>query len=313
MKRVTILDLGTNTFHLLIADIGAGKLPAMIFQETIAVKLGEGGITEGRIIKSAFKRGITALKKFKDTIQHYRSDQVKAVATSAIRSATNGAEFIEKVKSETGISLEVINGDQEAELIYRGVSAGVKMDNDITLIMDIGGGSVEFIICNDQQIFWKKSYPIGAARLMALFHHSDPISEKDTEALHHYLEHSLTDLEQQLTLYKPAMLIGSAGAFETFAELADPKFHLEANTFEKSEFIIELEQFRKIAYKLLKSTHKEREQMPAIIPVRVDMIIVATLLTKYILDRTSVKSLKLSTYSLKEGILFDLLKELYPP
>lgn len=306
-KRIAILDLGTNTFHLLIADIAEAKLQGIVFQKTIAVKLGEGGITAGLITKKAFDRGIAALKKFQNTIEHYRSDQVKAVATSAIRGALNGDEFIKKVKSETGISLNIINGDQEAELIYKGVRAGVKMGNDIALIMDIGGGSVEFIICNDQLIFWKRSYPIGAARLMALFHHSDPISEKDTQALHHFLDQTLTDLKQQLAFYQPSLLIGSAGAFETFTELADPKFHLVANTFEKSEFMIELKQFKKVAAMLLKSTHAERTQMPAITQVRVDMIVVATLLTKYILDSTQVKSLKLSTYSLKEGILFDLM------
>ena len=278
-----------------------------MFQETIAVKLGEGGITDGLITEKAFDRGIAALKKFKADIEHYHVDQIKALATAAIRSALNGAEFIQKVKSETGINLNIINGDQEAELIYTGVRAGVKMGNDSALIMDIGGGSIEFIICNDQQIFWKRSYPIGAARLMALFHHTDPISEKDTQALHHYLDQTLGDLDQQVAIYKPLLLIGSAGVFETFAGLANPQFLLSANTFEKSEFSIDMEQFRKVADMLLKSTHAERSQMHAIIPVRVDMIVVATLLTNYILDKTQVKSLKLSTYSLKEGILFDLL------
>ncbi len=307
MNHIAILDLGTNTFHLLIADKDNGKAPSIVFQETIAVKLGEGGINKDQINQSAFERGIAALKKFKSEIDNYKPDLIRAVATSAIRSASNGQEFIEKVRSETGIDPGIIDGDQEAEFIYKGVREAVKM-TDTSLIIDIGGGSVEFIICNNQQIFWKRSYAIGAARLMEQFHHSDPISETDSLAIHHYLDDTLTELNKQIIFYKPCTLIGSAGAFETFAELAYPPFH---STFERPEYIFDLEEFQTISGLILRSTHNERSQMPAIIPVRVDMIVVSTILVKYILEIAEFKGLTLSTYSLKEGVLFDLLKA-YP-
>lgn len=305
MKRAAIIDIGTNTFHLLIADIG-GDSPSVLYQETIAVKLGEGGISEGHINNEAFGRGISALIQFKASIDFYQPEYIKAVATSALRTASNGIEFIQKAGTVTGINIDIIDGDQEAEFIYRGVQAGADMDGGISLIIDIGGGSVEFILCNDKQIFWKRSYDIGAARLMDLFHHSDPITDKDIQALYDYLDTKLIDLNAQLSIYKPRLLIGSAGAFETFAELSDPEFKI---LFEKPEFEIELDKFKSIAEIILKSSHEERSQMPAIIPLRVDMIVMATLLTKYVLDLTGFKVLKLSTYSLKEGILFGMLSD----
>jgi exopolyphosphatase/guanosine-5'-triphosphate,3'-diphosphate pyrophosphatase len=298
--RLSILDLGTNTFHLLIADIASGKPPILIYQDTIAVKLGEGGLTKGQISDRAFSRGIEALRKFKADIVKYQTDQVRAVATSAIRSAKNGKEFIQKARLETDIVPEIINGDQEAELIYRGVRKAVPM-NDNSLIIDIGGGSVEFIICNNEQIFWKKSYPLGAARLIEQFHHSDPISKNDRELLYNYFDSTLIDLKQELTFYKPSVLIGSAGAFETFAAMAKPAFN---STFEKPGYTFNLNEFEAISMVILNSTHDERVQMPEIIPVRTDMIVVATLLTKYVLEISAVRSFKLSCYSLKEGILF---------
>jgi exopolyphosphatase/guanosine-5'-triphosphate,3'-diphosphate pyrophosphatase len=304
VKRVAILDIGTNTFHLLIADIRKDYTPEIVFQETIPVKLGEGGISNGYITDEAIERGIKALMKYKICIDKYHPDLIKSAATAAIRSSSNGKAFIEKVKKETGIELEIIDGDQEAEFIYEGVRAAVKMDQT-SLIIDIGGGSVELIICDKTKIFWKKSYPIGAARLMDKFHHSNPISKKEIEDLYQYLDQSLVDLKEQLIIYKPELMIGSAGAFESFAKLQDAEFE---PTFEKHEFILNIEKFHNITNILTASTHEQRLRMPQIIAVRVDMIVVASLLTKHVLEISGANTLKVSAYSLKEGILFGLAK-----
>ncbi len=299
--RVAVLDLGTNTFHLLIADIAEMEQPQILYRETIAVRLGEGGISEGRISGEAVARGINAIKLFRSQIDRYEAKAVKTVATSAIRSASNGNEFIENIKSETGLIVEIIDGEREAELIYKGVREAVKI-NMISLIVDIGGGSVEFIICDANTLLWKKSYSIGAARLMEKFHDKDPITIEGVRKLHAYLDKSLTDLSQQMAHYKPSLMIGSAGSFETFAKFQDPDFEL---SFDKPEKDINLELFSKISERIIKSTHAEREQMTAIPTVRVDMIVVSTILTSYIIERFKISKLKLSTYSLKEGLLFE--------
>ena len=154
MNSIAILDLGTNTFHLLIAEINENS-PELIFQETIAVKLGEGGMRDGMINVSAFDRGVSAIRQFKTSIDHYGVFQIKAFATSALRSASNSEDFIKKILTETGIKIEIIDGNREAELIFSGVRSAINMKDQSSLIMDIGGGSVEFIICDQDQIFWK--------------------------------------------------------------------------------------------------------------------------------------------------------------
>ncbi|MDP3468920.1 MAG: exopolyphosphatase [Daejeonella sp.] len=306
MNSIAILDLGTNTFQLLIANI-IDNAPVLVFEESIAVKLAEGGIEKGYISEAAFDRGLSAVKQFKKSIDLYQVKLVRAAATSAVRTASNGAEFLEIIKSETGIVPEIITGDREAELIYLGVGAAINMGDEKCLIIDIGGGSVEFIICNKEEVFWKRSYDIGAARLMEQFHHSDPISEADIIKLNKYLATKLSELKTQIETHKPELLIGSAGAFETFAALIDSQFKA---SFENPELKIELKDFAKISALILKSTHAERSSNPAIIPVRVDMIVMATLITKYVLNQFAFKSLKLSTYSLKEGLLFEYLKNI---
>ena len=116
--RIAIIDLGTNTFNLLIAEINYDEGIKYLFETKLAVKLGEGGITKGLIAAEPFRRGISALKIHKQTIENYKADKTFAFATSAIREASNGEEFIDKVKEETDIDVEIISGNKEAELIY---------------------------------------------------------------------------------------------------------------------------------------------------------------------------------------------------
>lgn len=303
-KRIAILDLGTNTFHLVIADIESGKKPVEILKDSIAAKLGEGGITKGIISDDAFSRGLEALKHFRSIIQKNNVEKIRAAGTAALRAASNGAEFINRVKQETGIQIDLIDGNEEAELIYEGVRNAINLPAEPVLIVDIGGGSVEFIVCNKDQIYWKKSYPIGAAKLMALFHHSDPIAEDDITSIEHFLDEQLSELRSACKKYKPALLIGSAGAFETFAELEVLQYKLDRDLLLKTEFHLTPERFYKIAAQLLKTTHTEREGMQGLASVRVDMIIVATILTKYLLKEFDLKQMQLSAYSLKEGMLY---------
>lgn len=301
--RAAIIDLGTNTFHLLIADIVECSAPVLVYQETVPVKLGEGGISAGYISRAAVERGTQALKNFKARITQYQPDEIRSAATSAIRTSSNGKDFIERISREIGLDLNIIQGDEEARLIYQGVRAAVNL-SPCSLIMDIGGGSVEFILCDDKRIFWKKSFLLGAARLMDSFHHSDPINEIEINEIRNHLSVTLAELEPQLDKYLPAQLVGSAGVFETFAAIQEPDFRL---SFEQPEFIFDVRKLKAVLAVILKSSHEERIQMEAIIPLRKDMIVVSSILTDYVLKLSGLGCVKLSAYSLKEGILFGMI------
>lgn len=305
--RIAVLDLGTNTFHLLIADTVDNRIDQQLIAEKRDVKLGEGGITNGFIAAEAFERGIQALRFFHSIINEYNPNEIHAVGTAALRSASNAGEFIEQVKKETGITIEVIDGGREAELIYKGVKKAIDL-SDSGLIMDLGGGSVEFIFCDKQEVVHKKSYPIGAARLMDLFHHTDPISEADILAIHQYLDEQLNDLKINAHIFKPQLLIGSAGAFETFVALAIDKFNQHRISYEGTSFFFQNGQFHSVINDILKSTHAEREANEAITPVRVDMIVVAAVLTSYIVEELHIPEIAMSAYSLREGLLFDAIE-----
>ncbi|HXC03767.1 MAG TPA: phosphatase, partial [Bacteroidia bacterium] len=192
--RLAIIDLGTNTFNLLIAETHADGSYRVIFKTKVASKLGEGGINEGIIRPPAFQRGIDALKGYKIKMEELGVQTIYAFATSAIRSASNGSDFVQAVKEQTGIEIKVISGDREAELIYYGVRKAVHMQESYSLIMDVGGGSTEFIIANKHRIIWKQSFNLGAARLLARFHESDPITIVEIERLRAYLLKELLPL-----------------------------------------------------------------------------------------------------------------------
>lgn len=305
-KRIAVMDLGTNTFHLLIAEGPADNFTT-IFKTTEAVKLGEGGINKGTIQPEAFARGLAAMQRFQDLILEHRVTDVKAIATSAIRSAANGQDFIDQVEQKTGIQIELINGEQEAGYIYKGIDASGCLNDDNALIMDIGGGSVEFIIANNDEVLWKKSFEIGAARLMDKFHQTDPIPVASIKELTQYLDTTLIELFAAALKYKPKTLIGSSGAFESFAEVIELKKGRKFNIEQTKVYEFDTDDLLDVIELLIKSTHALRASIKGIILVRVDMIVVASLITIYMMQKLALTDVTMSTYSLKEGVLAQML------
>jgi exopolyphosphatase/guanosine-5'-triphosphate,3'-diphosphate pyrophosphatase len=309
MNRVAIIDLGTNTFNLLIVQFNPDKSYDIICQTKISVKLGEGGITKGFIAPEAFQRGIDALKMHRLTIQlHNAEKKVIAFATSAIREASNGQEFIAKVKEATRIDVEMISGDREAELIYYGVRDAVNMSDQTSLIIDIGGGSTEFIIGNKDQIYWKKSFLLGAARLLELFKPSDPIKEAEIKAVTSYLKTELKTLFEAIKKFPVVELIGSSGSFDSMAEMIAYKFYSPQILKDKTEYTFALPDCAAIYTELMRSTKKDRMEMKGLISMRVDMIVISSILVHFILVACDIHKMRLSTYSLKEGVLYELNK-----
>jgi exopolyphosphatase/guanosine-5'-triphosphate,3'-diphosphate pyrophosphatase len=307
-KRFAVMDLGTNTFHLLICKAGPDG-PVEVYHGEEAVKLGEGGINKGYIVETAFARGLACMERFSGVIQQNNAGSVRAIATSALRNAANGGEFIEKVKAGTGIEIEIIDGDQEAAFIYKGVRASGCLAEDNSLIVDIGGGSVEFIICNNHEIYWKQSFEIGAARLMDRFHRTDPIPPDFIIALSRYLEDCLMVLFNALKQHPVTRLIGSSGVFESYAGIIEKG---NGNAFDLKKagyYTFNTSALLGLIEKIILSTHQQRAGETGIINVRVDMIVTASILTRFLVNKIAVKEVLMCTNSLKEGVLAEMISE----
>jgi len=224
-----------------------------------------------------------------------------------LRNAANGQQFIEKVKAKTGIQIELIDGQQEAAYIYQGVKASGCLSTSNSLIMDIGGGSIEFILCTNEQILWKQSFEIGAARMMDKFHRVDPISKDCIADLHDYLGQTLTDLFDAIKDTPIEKLIGSAGAFETFAEMVELHNQRTFDVKRTRSYDFDLRDFIDATNLIIRSSHEERAAMKGVIPLRVDMIVVASLITRFVMDKLNISDVGMSTYSLKEGVMAGLI------
>lgn len=305
--RIAILDLGTNTFNIFIAEVASDKSYTKLYKSKIAVKLGEGGINKNHIEEKPFQRGIKALKKHKKTIGEFAVEKIICFATSAIRSADNGKDFISAVKEKTGINVQIISGNKEAELIYFGVRSAVKMNDQPSLIMDIGGGSTEFIIANKKEIFWKQSFLLGAARLLEKFKPSDPITESEIKQIEDHLEENLQPLYEAMKKFPSEELIGSSGSFDSLAAMIAYHFYNIDILKGKTEYDFNIDDCEMMYNIILKSTTEERLHMKGLVKMRVDMIVVSAVFVDYIFLKLGLKKMRLSKYSLKEGTLWELL------
>lgn len=306
MKKIGIIDLGTNTFNLLISEV-EGMNHKIIHKNKIAVKLGEGGITKGFITDQAFQRGLKALEKHRDTLRMYQVNECYALATSAIRSASNGTEFAEIVKSTLNLSINIIDGLEEAELIFAGVKQAIDLEDTPKLIMDIGGGSTEFIIANKTEVFWKKSYKLGASRLLEMIQPSDPITLEEVDKIDQHLEDELDELIEMVKAYDVDCMIGSSGSFDSLAEIISCKIGNCRDWKNKNYFQFNMHDYNYVQRNLIQSTLKERLKMKGLIPMRADMIVISVVLINYILNTLTIHDLMLSRYALKEGLIHTLL------
>lgn len=310
LEKLAIIDLGTNTFHLLIAEMNDRDEFVVREKYKIPVKLGEDGITSGVLSERAFDRGIKGLRRIKKLIDTKKANKVLAFATSAIRSASNGKEFIRQAKKESGINIRIINGNEEASLIYEGVKNGLQLpfDEDC-LIVDIGGGSVEFIVTRENKPLLIRSLDLGAARLQEIHKISDPIHPDEIRNLQTYLREEMKGLLKELKEFHITQLVGSSGTFETLGTLVALANKDEIAAGSLNSYAFRKDELEKIHHMLMASTHAERSAMEGIEPLRVDLILIGSIMVDLILRELKTEKIMVSTFALKEGIFYRYLEE----
>ncbi len=308
-QKIAVIDLGTNTFHLLIVSVDESQHFHIIHRERKVVMIGQGGINQGIINEDAQVRALNTLVHFKKTIDDYQAEHIVATATSAFRNANNGQALADGIYEATGISIDIISGDMEAAYIFHGVKDAMQLHDEHALIMDIGGGSVEFIICDANDILWKQSFEIGAQRLLDRFQIEDPISKKNIAALLQHFESELSDLSEAVNKFQPHTLIGASGTFDTLSDIyvIDQDIAVAPNA---SELPLTYEHYLKSHQEFNSKNHQERLQIPGMVEMRADMIVVASWLIHFVLDKYHIRNIRVSAYALKEGLLRCATKQL---
>lgn len=292
-----VIDLGTNTFHLLIASVDGDERLHEVYRERVFAKLASDGIET--IGPAPFARGIQTLSHFADVIRKHRVGHVTAIGTAALRTASNGDRFVRQAEVETGIVVRLIPGDLEAELITRGVLAAIPPLEDRILIMDIGGGSTEYILASEAGVHWRQSFPIGAAVLQRRFHHGDPISEAEIRALNDFLTQTLAPLRSVLLQFPAHHLVGAAGTFDVLADVLRDPTSPEHPTSHR----LALAGLEELHFRIVASTAAERLDIDGVPAERVDLIVVAMLLIRFTMELAGTQRISVSNYAMKEGIL----------
>ncbi len=306
LMKIAVFDLGTNIFNLLIAQISKGECDIKeIIKE--GNHIGRGGFRSGILTQDAISSSIDVLDKMYARINNGEEiDHIKAFATSAIRDASNGKEYAELLRNRYNMDVEIISGDREAELIYKGIRESILIYDEKVVMLDIGGGSNEFIIADKKRIYWKESFPLGVIRMRELIEPSDPITQPQIERYEAYLESKLVSLFEQAKKYQPALLIGSSGSFDTLRELIFPD---DDNTLPAKELPIDL--FASLHERLLRSNREERMQMAGMSPLRVDYMVLGSIFVNFVIRKLKISELYQSSYSLKEGYMAEKAALLY--
>jgi exopolyphosphatase/guanosine-5'-triphosphate,3'-diphosphate pyrophosphatase len=305
IKKIGAIDVGTNTFHLLIVNWNTESHQfEEIIRKRFFVKLGATNLYS--IDKEAFNRGINAMINFKKILLEHNVNEVKAYGTSAIRNADNANQFILDVKNKTGINIQKISGDKEAELILKGTKLSIIFDAQPVLIMDIGGGSVEFIIANKDELFYAKSFKVGVAVLKKLFHQSEPIDSQQIKKLKQYLKTELQSLMDKIHELKPDCLIGASGTFDVLAAA------LPNEKISSSAHILDTRTLPSFIENITSKTLAERKVLDTIPESRADFIGVGLLLIDFVWNLADFKKLVVTKYSMKEGILQEMMETANP-
>ena len=306
--RVCVIDLGTNSFHAEIVDARANGTFEVLDRIKEMVQLGAQGLARHRLADDTMDRGVDALRRIRILAEGWGVEDYLAFATSAVREAVNGGDFIERIREELGLRVRPISGQKEAELIYEGVRRAVDMIEP-TLLVDIGGGSTEFIVATSEEAFFAISLKLGAARMTEQFVTTDPVEKAEFKTLRAYYRKVLRPILAVAREYGVREIVGSSGTMENIAQVfvnreGDPRRTIYQHAFNAQEL-------RRVTKSLMRSTRAEREVMPGLDEKRVGQVVAGAILVDVLLKDLAVERLRVSPYALREGMVVHFIEQNY--
>lgn len=304
--RIAAVDVGSNSIHMVVAQVEADGRFHVLDRAKEMVRLGRRTLSKGRLSPQAIDAGVRTLAAFRTLAERQGVTRITAVATSAVREAVNGGDFIKKVQDDVGLRVKVIPGREEARLIYLGVRHAVDLSGKPTLIVDIGGGSVEFILIEGGEPVSLESFKIGVARLSERFFRSDPPKPDEVGALERALADQLDPMLNEFRKRGVRRVVGTSGTLLNLVAIAGhqrgepPDLHL-------NNFAATAAEIGKVRRLLLRASRDERLRIKGLDAKRADLIVAGAVLTGYVLARLGAKQLVACTWALREGVLLDFI------
>src|SRR6059058_564069 len=302
--RLAAIDVGSNSVHVVVADVSADGRVEVVDRVKEMVRLGRHTFTTGRLPSAAMDLAVGAVKTFARLAHARRVVRMRAVATSAVREARNGMAFVHRLRRETGLPVKVITGAEEARLIFRAAQHALGLHGGPHLLLDVGGGSVELVLVHEGRPLWLRSLPLGAARLAERFLASDPPTPRQVARLEKHLEGELGSLLTSARHAGVARVIGTSGTVNTLVAMAAaargqdlPRLHGARAT---------AREVARMRRSLLALSAGRRAELPGMDAKRVDLMPAAAVLADFVLARTGAAELMACAWALREGVLLDL-------
>jgi exopolyphosphatase/guanosine-5'-triphosphate,3'-diphosphate pyrophosphatase len=303
VTRAAAIDCGTNSIRLLVADAdpATGELIDLDRRMTI-VRLGQGVDKTGRLAPEALERTFAACREYAGAIKDLGAEKVRFVATSASRDAENRNEFVRGVLDILGVEPEVISGEQEAAFSFTGATKELTGQGGSYLVVDIGGGSTEFVT-GDDSVGAARSVDIGCVRLTERHIRNDPPTDGEITAIRADIDAALDLAEESVELTGERTLVGLAGSVTTIAAIALGLDAYDSDAIHHSR--ISFERVAEITAMLLTSTHEERAAIPVMHPGRVDVIVSGALVLHRVMERAGAREVVVSEHDILDGILWS--------
>jgi exopolyphosphatase/guanosine-5'-triphosphate,3'-diphosphate pyrophosphatase len=302
--RIGALDLGSNSFHLLVADVHPDGTFESIAREKDMLRLGDEVAREGRITRTTAHRVVESARHMKQLADASGATEVIAKATSAIRSAENGSEVVDEIEAATGINVEVINGQEEARLIFGAVRASVVIDPAPALCIDLGGGSVELMVGDANRLQWVTSLNLGVGRLTERFIHSDPPSKSERRALEDHLRETLEPVAEEAERFDPQMTIGSSGTLSDLAAMV-AAFQSGDEPRSRNQLTVTRADFLPVHERIVRAKTSDRRRMPGLEDKRAELIVAGSTFLAVAMDVFDFDAITISEWALREGIILD--------
>lgn len=302
--RLAAIDMGTNSFHARFVLVPESGEPVLLDKTKIMVDLAPKKGLGKPLSKQAMKRGLHALQTIKDESEILGMDHIMAYATSAIREASNGKEYLKKLEKETGIRGQIISGTREGELIALGIQGSVELDDEVVLGIDIGGGSVEFIFMNKQEIFAIHSKKLGVARMIKDFVTNDPVLPTELLAMESHFAVEAAPILADIERFDVRKVYGCSGTLRTVFKAVN--FYNEQLS---SEFY-GVDEFNLFYHAFIGLSLSERMTFKGVDSARVELIVPGMQLFHFLLNRSEIEQVYYSAGALREGMIIDMLNGL---
>ncbi|MBF6567622.1 MAG: Ppx/GppA family phosphatase [Candidatus Binataceae bacterium] len=304
--KVAAIDIGSNSIHMVTARVLSGGQFEIVDRAKEMVGLGRGTLVKGYLSHAAIEAGFGALSKFTQLARREGADPILAIATSSIREASNGGDFVLRAWEELGLRVDVVTGLEEARLVFEGARHSIDFRGQRPVITDVGGGSVEVIQSIGPRIEWQESLKLGVARLTDRFISSDPPKKSEIAALRSHARRKLASAFKKARRIKPTMMVGTSGTLLNLTAMAAAlRGGKQPETL--NNLVLRLEDLRELTAQILGRTAEERADLVGLDRRRVDLIPAGAVLTQVMFEGLEMEQMRACEWGLREGVILDFL------